>query len=436
MSEKRELNFWMVVSLVVGNMIGSGIYLLPTTLASIGSISLFSFVTTGLGALFLALVFARLGTRYPYTGGPYHYCKRGFGNFIGYLVAYNYWVYLGIGCAGIATAFSGYFGTVIPSLNGNIQTTIVALILLWIIIGINIAGVFFAGALQLVMTVLKIVPLIVLTLYGAFFVDTDNLSHFNISGMSDFSAISRGSMLVLWGFLGLESACIPAGEVMHPEKTIPRATILGTLATAFIYLVATLVIMGVVPNSVLQASPAPFAHMATVLFGPTGQLLVAFGAMVSCIGTLNGWILSQSRIAYAASNDVLFPKIMGKLGRYDTPSKGLIMSGVFSSFLLLMTANEGVVDTFTRIITIATFCAIVSYLYTCIADILLQGKEGNTSYIHVVVALLAFIYVFWAIASIDIMVVYYGTLMMLFAVPLYAFITYLRRGDNGPQESI
>lgn len=440
MNHKRSLGFWIATSLVMGNMIGSGIFILPASLASLGTITLFSWICTGIGALFLALVFSRLGTRYPFTGGPYVYCKEGFGNYIGFQVAYNYWIYLSVGIAAIATAFSGYLGALIPVIESSPPLqTFSALLVVWTIILINVLGISFAGTFQLVVTILKIIPLLVLTVIGFFAIQSTNIMQFNISEYSDFHALSTGALMTLWAFLGLESACIPAEEVENPEKVIPRATIIGTIATTLIYIAATFVIMGVVPVHILAKSPAPFAELAVFLFGPWGRTLVSIAALIACIGTLNGWLLTQSQIGYAAARDTLFPRIFGIQSKFDTPAIGLVVTGLFISVILLINFYADVVEAFNQIAAMATFCAILSYLYTSLADLILLHKE-----VHIplqkrifsgIIGALAFLYILWAITSINATTAYLGILLIAIGVPIYVAVQ-IAREENEPQKNI
>ncbi len=440
MAQKRSLGFWIATSLVMGNMIGSGIFILPASLAQLGTITLFSWICTGIGAMFLALVFARLGTKYPYTGGPYIYCKKGFGPYVGFQVAYSYWIYLSVGIAAIATAFAGYLGALIPAVAATPEYgSFSALILVWTIILVNVIGVRFAGWFQLIVTIVKIIPLVLLTAIGFFYLRPISVVEFNVSGQSDFHALSSGALMTLWAFLGLESACIPAEDVQNPEKVISRATIFGTLAATLIYIFATFVIMGVVPLSILGASSAPFADLAIALFGPMGRHVVSIAALVACIGTLNGWMLTQSQIGYAAARDQIFPKIFGVQSRFDTPIWGLVITGFFISAILLANFYVGVVEAFTHISAMATLCAIMSYMYTSIADIILLKREERVEnvkkYGSLVVAALAFLYILWAITSVNYTAAFLGLILMIVGVPIYALMQ-ITRDDHELQKNI
>ena len=419
----------MLTALVVGNMIGSGVFLLPASLASFGSITVFSWCATAVGAMLLALVFAKLSSLFPKTGGPYIYCKEGFGNFIGFQVAYNYWVYMWVGNAAIAVAFTGYLATIIPELAyNNFMAFLVTAGVVWFFTAVNIVGVHLAGRFQLVLTILKFVPLILIAIIGVFFIDGSNLAYFNVSGKSNFSALSGGAMLTLWAFLGMESASIPADDVKSPKKTIPRATIMGTAITAVVYIISTIAIMGVIPMPDLQQSTAPFADLAGKIFGPWGMYVMGAAAVISCAGALNGWILLQGQIPMAAAKDKLFPKRFQKVSKKGrSPVFGIVLSSVLITLTLMLNFHKDLVNQFTFIISLATLAAIIAYLYTSVAEFVIyikhpskvdKGKVVKT----LTISALAFIYTSWATVSAGQEIVFYGTLLMFTSIPIYGWM--------------
>ena len=253
----------MATSLVVGNMIGSGVFLLPATLAAYGGISIVGWLVTTVGALLLALVFARLSSLIPDAGGPYAYTRRGFGDFAAFLVAWGYWISIWTSNAAIAVAFVSYMTVFFPELATNgALAALVAIATIWLLSWINSAGVRNAGWVQLITAILKLVPLVVIATLGLLFFNADHFRPFNLSGGSNFSAVTATVALTLWAFLGLESATIPADNVRDPRRTIPRATILGTVAAALVYIFGTVAVMGIIPPAGLAASNAPFADAA------------------------------------------------------------------------------------------------------------------------------------------------------------------------------
>ncbi len=428
MSQGKKLGMWMLTALVVGNMIGSGVFLLPASLAQYGTITLFSWVLTAVGAMLLALVFAKLASLFPKTGGPYIYCKEGFGNFVGFQVAYNYWIYMWVGNAAIAVATTGYLSTFFPPLaDNNLLAFFITAGILWFFTLVNVIGVHFAGALQVILTVLKFIPLLVIAFIGIFFIDLNNLKAFNISGASNFSALSNGAMLTLWAFLGMESASIPADDVKNPKKTIPRATILGTLLAACVYIISTVAIMGVIPVESLKNSAAPFSDFAGVIFGEWGKLVMGAVAVIACVGALNGWILLQGQIPLAAAKDQLFPRRFSKVSKKRAPVFGIVFSSLLITILLMMNFNKNLVDQFTFIISLATLAALVAYLYTAIAEFVIYIKhpskiEKRTVVKSLTIAALAFIYAFWAVVSAGTEIVFYGTLLLFTSIPIYGLM--------------
>jgi APA family basic amino acid/polyamine antiporter len=424
----RALGLWMLTALVAGNMIGSGVFLLPASLASFGSISILAWILTSIGAIFLALVFAKLGSMLPRIGGPYAYCREGFGNFAGFQIAYNYWIALWVGNAAIAVAAVSYLGVFWPVLTENHHLfAILSISLVWLMTFINILGVRQAGIVQLVTTILKLLPLILIASFGLLFVHPQNLLHFNTTNQSHWTALSGAATLTLWSFIGLESATIPAEDVENPQKTIPRATILGVVVTAIVYILSTIAVMGVIPMSELAKSSAPYAEAAQIMFGPTMYYVVAIGAVISCLGALNGWTLLQGQIPMAASRDGLFPSIFSKESRFGTPVVGLVVSSILVTLLIVLTYNTGAVQQFTLIILIATLASLIPYLYTCLAELMIFIKyreqfNGKKLIGSVIISILGALYSFWAIAGSGQQILFYGGLLFFSSVPVYVWM--------------
>ncbi|MES1221384.1 MAG: amino acid permease, partial [Bacteroidota bacterium] len=228
-SSKNKLGLWTTTSLVVGNMIGAGIYLMPSTLAAYGGISLLGWLFSATGAFLIAAVFSRLSKLLPgVNGGPYAYTRKGFGDFMGFLVAWGYWISTWTSIAALAVSFVSALSTFFPVLNGNpVAAIVVGLSVVWLLTWVNTLGIVTSGIVQLITTILKLLPLLIIAIGGLFFINFKNFAPFNISGHSSFSAITATAALTLFSFLGIECATIPAGNVDNPTKTVPRATMLG-----------------------------------------------------------------------------------------------------------------------------------------------------------------------------------------------------------------
>lgn len=438
-SSGRSLGLWRSTALVTGNMIGSGVFLLPASLAVFGGISVLGWLFTTVGALLLAIVFARLSQRVAKAGGPYAYAQAGFGDFAGFLVAWGYWISIWSGNAAIAVAFAAYMGVFVPGLaNDPAAAAATAIAAIWLLTLVNVTGVRNAGALQLGTTVLKLLPLIAIGTVGLLYFDAGNFRPFNVSGESTFSAITATATLTLWAFLGLESASIPADDVRDPRKTIPRATILGTLCAALVYVLSSVAVMGVISPRALAGSTAPFADAASVMWGGWAAYAVAAGAAVSSFGALNGWILLSGQIPLAVARDGLFPAAFRRSSRWGTPVTGLVVSSVLATVLISMNYTRALVAQFTFILLLATLTTLVPYVLCSLAEPMIRARgptrEGRGPGVWLAVSLLAFLYSLWAIAGSGRDTVYWGFLLLLAGVPVYVWIRWRYGGGPGGSE--
>jgi len=432
MNKQKKLGLVTLTSLVAGNMIGSGAYLMPASLAVFGTIGIFAWMITAVGIIFLALVYSRLSRRITKPGGPYAYCREAYGDYTGFQVAYNYWLFTWVGNAAISVGFVSYMALFFPSLATHpVQALVVALGTLWTLTLINLGSIRLVGAVQLVTTIVKLIPLLLMAVVGIFYIHLENLMHFNISGVSNIQALLAAGSITLWSFTGFESATIPVERVENPSVLIPKATIFGTLIVAAIYILSAIAIMGIIPLADLTHSTAPYADAVSVIFGPTWGKWVAVAALVAVFGELNGWVLLQGEMPLAAARDGMFPKIFARTAKNGSPILGLIISSVLVSLLLLFRYNASLVEEFTYIILLATFAALIPYIHTSLAELLLllrSPKEFNraTFYKAGFIALIAFLYTFWAIIGVGQEIVYYGILLYFTGIPVYFWVKHTR----------
>src|SRR3954469_156886 len=292
--ERPEKGFGITTAtaLVVGSIIGVGIFNLPTSLASYGPITLVSMGLTTIGALVLALLFAALSRRLPADGGPYAYARVAFGNKFGFVNAWSYWITAWAGNAAIAVGWVLYVEQFVNKGHNRLGSAVLVLVGLWLPAAINLSGVKNMGSVQVITTILKFIALAFMSTVGLFFIKRANYSPWNVSGESAVAAIGGGMAIALFSYLGVETASVAAAKVRDPDRNIPRATILGTLATAVVYMLSLTAMFGILPSSVLADSTAPFSDAANFMFGGTwvGQLM-AFAVVVSGFGALNGWTM-------------------------------------------------------------------------------------------------------------------------------------------------
>ena len=424
-TDPRPFGLSMAVALVMGNMIGSGVFLLPASLAPFGALSLGGWLVSTAGSLLLAMVFARLAAVHAAAGGPYAYTRDAFGDLAGFVVAWGYWISVWCANAALAVAMVGYLGPFVPALvRNNAYGAGLAIAAVWLLTGINMRGVRTAGFVQLTTTVLKILPLVFVGIGGLFFL---NGTHFALSDTSPRTVahgVTATATLTLWAFLGLECATIPAGAIRDPERTIPRATIVGTLLAGLIYVLSTIAVMGLVAPAVLAQTTAPFADAARVLAGDVGAAIVSIGAAISCFGALNGWILIVGQLPLAVAEDGLFPSMFRRTSRTGTPQVGLVVGAIASTALIATNYTRGLVSLFTFVILLSTLSTLVPYAFCSLAIFLVgrssarRGAAGAQG-----VAAVAFAYSLWAIAGAGAEVVYWGFLLLMSGLPVYVWVT-------------
>ncbi len=421
-----KVGIFILTMLVTGNIVGSGVLLLPSSLAKYGSIGILSWILTSVGAIFLALVFAKMSSVMPKTGGPYAYVRAEFGEYLGFQTAYSYWIAVWAGNAALVTALVSYLAVFFPILRVPHVALIAGLGFLWLFTLTNVFGVRRAGIFGVVITILKFSPLVLIAVFGWWHFHPQYItSSFNVSGQSDFSALTAAGALTLWSFVGVETASIPAGDVNNPSKTIPIATITGALLAAVIYILCCIVIMGMVPMQELQGMSSPFAYAGGIIFGVWGKYIIAAGAVFAIGGALNGWTLLQSQVAMAAADDHLFPKLFSIRNKYGVPIWGLIITSIIISVVLVMTSSFNLVKEFEILILAATTMTVIPYFYTAVAQIvyMISNKKFEPKApLNIFIAVIGGIYSFWAISGTTSNVIYYVTLLLLFSIPLYAIV--------------
>jgi basic amino acid/polyamine antiporter, APA family len=436
---KRELGLWLATALVIGNMIGSGVFLLPASLASYGGISIVGWLFTAAGAFLLAYVFARMARGYPRTGGPYAYSRRAFGDFIGFQTAWGYWIAAWLGNAAIATAFVGYLAYFFGGLGGTssgdyLVQALVAVAAIVVLTAVNVLGVRQGGLVQAAMTVLKLIPLIAIAFVAIFWFQTANWPEFNPTGDGSFGTVGAVAALTLWAFIGLESATIPAESVRDPERNVPRATLIGLVATAVIYILGTVAVMGLLPMETLAASTAPFADAAAAAWGTWAGDAVAIGAIVSTFGCLNGWILLTGQMPFAAARDRLFPTPFARLNRWGAPGIGIVTSSALVVAFIFAFYNKGQIDRFNDYILLATTTTLIAYLYGAAARMQLLVSDRSTfpgrMSVEMGAALLAVGYALWTIFGAGYRYATWAVLLTFAGIPVYVWLKSQTRKEH------
>lgn len=421
-SRTRPLGLWMLIALVVGNMIGSGVFLLPAALAPYGAASVLGWAFTLGGALLLALVYAWLAQAMRNHGGGYGYARKAFGDGIGFVAAWSYWVSVWTANAAIAVAFAGSLGAVWPAATATpLRGAFCALGALWFCTAVNLAGVREAARMQLVATVLKLVPLVLFGVIGLGWIHAGAYRPFNPSGQPLLQTTTAVAALTLWALLGLESATVPTGVVHDPERTVPCATVIGMLIAGLTTMLACTVVIGLLPIDVLRNSAAPMAEAASRLWGPLAGIGVGVVATVSCFGALNGWVLLQAQTPLAAAQDRVFPAAFARMDRHGTPRFGLLLSSVLASALIAANYSRDLVALFTFSILLSTATCLLPYLISVLAWWRIDpGAAG----LRKLVAAGALLYSAWALFGTGMESLLWGGVLVLAGLPIYAWQRY------------
>ena len=359
------------ISLVLGSIIGVGVFNLPASLAPYGPISLVALGLTTIGALALALLFASLASRMPADGGPYAYARAGFGNLVGFVSAWLYWLSAWGGNAAIATGWVLYVEHFVNTGHNVVFTIMLTLAGIWLAAGINLLGISSMGRVQLWTSILKYVPLLFVSVVGLAFVEPANFATWNLSGQSTVAAIGAAMALCLFSYIGVESASVAAARVRNPQRNVPRATILGTLAAAVVYVLSLITVFGLVPNAELRNASAPFANATTNLTGASwAGGAVALVVVISGFGALNGWTMLSAEMPKAAAQDGLFPARFDRLSRRGVPMFGILVSGVLASVLVLVSyIGEAGITVFNTLILMNGIAAAIPYAFSGLAQI-------------------------------------------------------------------
>ena len=370
----RGLGPVATTALVVGNMIGSGIYVVPAGLAeTAGPLGLVAWAINTLGYLCLTSVFADLGGAYPVSGGLQVFARRAFGDFAALEVGYLYWMCAVIGNAAFLTAFITYLAVLWPGAAAPLTAFVVSQVLLWTLTLFNAIGVKAGGIVQTITVIFKVGPLLVLSFALLPYASLDNLQPFAPHGLASLlPAVS----LVSWLFIGMESVTVPAEEVRGAGPTIRRAAYTGFAVTCAVYLLVLLTLNLAVPASELAGSASPLATIARAKFGEVGAVIVTIGALVSVAGILNGWLLVTSRMAFATARDGLAPRRLAKLHpRSGTPVWALCVSSAMTAALMLLYFNDSLLDIYNKIALLSTATALVAIGVACAAEIVLVRRE-------------------------------------------------------------
>jgi len=408
--------------MVAGNIMGSGVFMLPANLAATGGIAIFGWVVTITGALALALVYAKFSSFDDSPGGSYAYVKKAFGPYMGFQTNAVYWLAGWVGNIAMAVVGVGYLTYFFPFLRDPYASAFATIFMVWLFTFLNILGPSLVTRVQSYTTTLALIPIFGVAVLGWFwFHGSTFMAGWNVGDKSLVDAVQGTLNVTLWAFIGVETAAVAAGVVENPKKNVPIATVGGVLIAAVAYVLSTTAIMGMIPNAELQVSAAPFADAVKMAIGPAGGAIVSFCAAAGCLGSLGGWTLVVGQTAKAAADDGLFPKIFSRVNQRGVPAVGLLIVAAMMSAIVLLTVSPSASKQFGVISSISVIMTLLPYLYTAAAlRSLGEPHFGKRHAAYHGIILVAVVYSAWAVVGSDARQVLWTFVIVLFTTLLYA----------------
>jgi APA family basic amino acid/polyamine antiporter len=376
----RLLGFWTCTALVIGNTIGIGIFILPAVLAPYGFNALLGWAVTVAGCLVLARVFARLAREFPDADGPYGYIRATVGDAAAFLAIWTYWLSLWITNAALAIGVVGYLQAIVPGLTGVVPLPVLALGLLWLFLAINLFGVRASGPVQVLMTSLKLVPMAAVIVFGLWMLLSEPAAYTRDLPTTPITLplVMAASTIALFAMLGFESATVPACRVRDPGRTIPRATMVGTILTAAIYIAVSAIPMLLIPQAELARSQAPFADLLNRELGVGSGRWLALFVVVSGLGALNGWTLLVGELTRTMALNGVLPEVFTRNNRRGAPVLALLVTSALASIMVLMNYSKSLVQGFAFLSRMVTAANLPLYLFAALALVVLWRRRERS----------------------------------------------------------
>lgn len=398
-SEANKIGLVPATLMVAGNMMGSGVFMLPANLAAIGSIAIYGWLITVVGAIALGLVFSKLTQIDTAAGGPYAYSRKAFGDYMGYQTNLVYWLANVVGNVGLAVAGMGYLTTFFPSLKDPLVMALGQIGVIWFFTYANILGPKVVGRVQGITTTVALFPIIGMAIFGWLWFSADTyMAGWNVTGKSGMTALGMTLNFTLWAFIGVESASVSTAVVKNPARNVPIATVTGVLLAAICYILSSSAIMGIIPNPQLIASSAPFSEAVSMALGNTAGNIVAICAAVGCLGSLGGWTLLVGQTAKAAADDGLFGNIFARVNKRGVPAAGLAVVAGIMTLQVLATMSPTASEQFGKIASIAVIMTLLPYIYSSVA-IKILGRDKMSRNQNIFYTFVGLIAAFYSLAA-------------------------------------
>ena len=435
--ETKKMGLVGLTTIVAISMMGSGIIMLPASMAQLGAVSLISWVVTALGSMAIAYCFAQLGVFCHRDGGMSAYSEEAHGKSSFFMSSYLYYLSQIIGNVAVATAAIGYATPFFPWLGSGATPLALGTVgLLWLTTLANFGGPRVTGQIGSVTVWGVIIPVAGLSIIGWFWFDPDVFrAAWNPHDTPISEAVARSIPLTLWTFLGMEAAAQNSAAVENPKRNVPLACMFGTLGAAVIYILSTTVIQGIVPNAELANSSAPFAYVYAQMFNPfIGNIIMGL-AVMACVGSLLGWQFTIATVATTTARQRLFPQFYAKLNSHGAPVIGLVAAAIMQSAIAFSISSPNAADIFNELVNLTAVTILIPYITSISALMVVMykaGVEGAMFKVNVLAVLISMAYCFYALYASGVNAVFGATLVMMVGFLLFGFVAYrfINRDDG------
>jgi APA family basic amino acid/polyamine antiporter len=418
----------MTVALVIGNIVGAGIFLLPAALAPFGHNAIYGWLLTIGGALCLAWVFAQLAARI--EGGPYEYVREAAGELPAFMVMWSYWISIWAGIPALAIAAVSYGSSLVPALGGPIAAPAAAISAVWLFTLVNMRGARTAGLVQLATTALKLIPLIAVVVVAAVLLGGGTESAAMSTSAVTPGAIAAAGTLALFAMLGFESAALASAKVRNAIKVVPKATIAGTAMVGVLYLVACTAVLFLLPGERAAASPAPFADAISPVLGSAAGSLIAVFAIISALGCLNGWVLCSGEVPLALARSGIFPRWLAATTSIGTPVRAQVVSSLVATALIASNYSRSMAGLFSFIILVTTVMSLVLYFACAGAALSMMARGRVRAPLLGSAAVLGLIFTMWAMWGAGAEATVWGLSLLATGLPIWALMRISRRRET------
>lgn len=398
--------------------------MLPSSLAQIGSISIWGWALTFCGVLVLALIFAKVSEISPCKGGVIANVGHAFGPYIGLQTTLYYWLSTWIGNCALLISGVSYLAYFFPILHHPLYAAFACIALLWIFVALGLQGAKVVGYAQIFTGTCMLAVVLGIGIFGWFHFDYQlYIRSYNVTQQSPSHAIMAAATISLWGFLGIESASVSSAQVVNPKKNIPLATTFGLAIAALCYVSSSNVIMGILPHSQLLASTSPFADTARSLWGVTAGECVSALAIIACLGAMPGWQILQTEVPRSAAESGLFPKFFAATNRHGVAYKGLLCTASLMTGLIMLTISPNLEQQFRTVIVLAISACLIPYAFATISlPVVMVAKKLNRSRqftLYSCLSLLGLIFVVTALLGTGTQPLLWGIILQMITIPLY-----------------